>query len=108
MAVHDVEEDWSEVRLGTSEAAEEGVVLMRTQNGGVVMLPKSLRDLRGEALEVTQEIQDARAQMHELQARVDVLVETARDLGLSWNAIGWCVGTTGDAARRRWGAGSDE
>ena len=33
----------------------------------------------------------------------DELVAEARSAGLSWAVIGWSVGTTGEAARQRWG-----
>jgi hypothetical protein len=31
-------------------------------------------------------------------------VQEARSAGASWDAIGWSVGTTGEAARQRWAA----
>ena len=67
-----------------------------------VALPASIRRLTGERLEVVEEVQHVARQMEYLRARLDQLVPEARDLGVSWAAIGFSVGLTGEAARLRW------
>jgi hypothetical protein len=43
--------------------------------------------------------------IHVEQDRLDELIVAARDEhNVSWNAVGWCIGTTGENARKRWGA----
>lgn len=68
-----------------------------------VALPASIRRLSGERLDVIHEVQDVARQMELLRAQLDQLVPEARELGVSWAAIGFSVGLTGEAARQRWG-----
>jgi hypothetical protein len=94
--------DFDPVTIGTEEAAEDGVEIVRSESGRVAFVPRSVGRLRGEALEIASEIQEVVVGIREAQERLDSLVQEGREVGMSWSAVGWCVGTTGDAARRRW------
>lgn len=43
-------------------------------------------------------------QQRHLARELESLVQHMRDHGVSWQVIGWCVGTSGEAARQRWGS----
>ncbi len=80
----------------------DGVVVALAPAGGAYLMPKSVARLTGDAADVVAELQDAALARREINDRVEQLVCAARDLGASWDAIGWSVGTTGQAARQRW------
>jgi len=92
--------------LGIGRAYDEtegDVTVTRTPAGGVVILPASIRRLKGEQLELTAQLQSLVSEIGRLQEFLAEGVEVCRESGLSWGVIGWSVGTTGDAARKRWG-----
>ena len=70
-----------------------------------VALPASIRRLTGERLEIVGEMQQIAREAEYLRGRLDELVPEARELGVSWAAIGFSVGLTGEAARLRWSDG---
>ena len=81
---------------------------MRTGDGVGVVLPRAVRGLRGEALEAAAELQRVAVQRSELDEAMGHLAGHLRDLGVSWGVIGWSVGTTSQAAQKRWGKDVDE
>ena len=85
-----------------------GVAIMRTAGGSAVVVPRSVRNLPEEQLEVVAQVQDTARHLDELQERLTHLVGHLRDAGASWGVIGWSVGTTSQAARQRWGKDADE
>ncbi|WP_270890025.1 hypothetical protein [Pedococcus sp. 5OH_020] len=91
------------VTIGTAEAAQDGVSIVRAPSGRMAFVPRSVGRLKGEALEVATELQELVARIREDQVRLEQLVLEGRECGMSWAAVGWCVGTTGDGARKRWG-----
>jgi len=97
-------ENFDHLGIGRTHREEDGDVgITRTPEGGLVILPVSVRRLTGEALEVASDIQAVAAEIGALQERLTEGVAYGRQVGLSWGVIGWSVGTTGDAARKRWG-----
>ena len=92
-----------EIGNGDESEVADGVIVRRTPGGRAVLVPRSLRNLRGDAEECMAEVQKAVGVIHEAQQDLDQLVTEARDLGVSWGGIGWCVGTSEQAARQRWG-----
>lgn len=88
-----------DVRLYVSEG--------RDGHRQVTALPASVRRLTGERLEVINELQALGRQAEWIRNRYDLLVPEARELGVSWAAIGFSVGLTGEAARLRWGGLDD-
>jgi hypothetical protein len=70
------------------------------------LLPSSmLRQARADPPlgELFGRIQQNVVHRQELLRDLGALVEAARGRGGSWGHIGWCIGTTGEAARRRFG-----
>jgi hypothetical protein len=67
------------------------------------VLPRSLTRLSGEALEVASSVQHALADVGRLHELIAGHVVELRELGASWAAVGWCVGTTSEGARKRFG-----
>ncbi len=93
----------STVSIGTDDPGES-VGVMRTASRQAVILPRALMKLRGEQLEAAADLQHVVAELMRWQVKVDEAVADARAQGLSWGAVGWCVGTTAQAAQRRWAA----
>lgn len=80
----------------------EDVVLMVSESRAVI-LPRSLSRLGGEARAEARSLQQLGLQLQEIAEQIDAQVEQCRESGVSWSGIGWCLGTTGEAARQRWG-----
>jgi len=82
---------------------DEDVAIMKDDEGRATLVPRSLSRLSAEARSQTREIREVAEQIHGLQAKLDALILEGRDeFGLSWNAIGWSIGTSGQNAHRRW------
>ena len=67
------------------------------------VLPRSLRGLSAEAERMAAEVQLVARQRLELDEQLKQLVAGGRAAGLSWSALGWCVGVTGEAVRKTYG-----
>lgn len=80
----------------------EGVTIMRTASGRALMVPASVSRLRGDQADVVVALQDQAAAVHDAQLRLDALVDEAREMGVSWGAIGFSVGLSPQGARQRW------
>jgi len=85
------------------EAVNDGVEILRAPSGAHYFRPRSITKLTGDAADVIAEVQAAALQREKIGRRLEELVNEARECGASWDAIGWSVGTTGQAARQRWG-----
>ena len=66
-----------------------------------VVVPRTVQRLSGEAAEVLYEIQRDALEIEKRRDHISELVPLARDLGVSWSAIGWSIGTTPQAAQQR-------
>ncbi len=96
-----------------SEVGGEGVdqdfetVSLVVGGGGVSLFlpmpPAAAYKLSGPVAVRLSDLQEAVMKRRALLAEVDRLVEELREEGVSWNLIGWSVGTTSEAARQRWG-----
>jgi hypothetical protein len=84
------------------DATVFGVEFREVAGGGGYVLPRSIARLTGHAEVVVQHLQHLAITRQELEDAIAEAVLEGRQLGVSWNAIGWSVGTTGDAARKRW------
>lgn len=96
--------DVLDVRSGRADAPEGGVILHVPHDGAPAYFePISVRNSSPTQRAALQALgSTARA----LQIGADQLqdqVNAARDLGVSWNSIGWMIGLTGDAVRKRFG-----
>lgn len=89
------------------KAAAKGVtVRVVTDSDGnrsAVLVPVAFARLSQEAVEVVADLQRKALALREIGEQVEALVIESRNVGASWAVIGWSVGTTGDAARKRWG-----
>ena len=88
-------------------AAAKGVsVRVVTDSAGkrsAVLVPVAFARLSQEAVEVVADLQREALRLQEIRERVEALVIESRDVGASWAVIGWSVGTSESAARKRWG-----
>ena len=100
-AVSDYYDTATSLGNGTSDDDEVAIVL--TAGGGAVFVPQSLRNGSPKQLELARTLQRTVIKRQLLMDQVEDLVGQLRDGGVSWDSIGWCVGTTGEASRRRWG-----
>lgn len=78
-------------------------VLIEVLDGHAAMVPRSLKRLPAESkLLMAEGIKRVQA-IYELQNELESLIADMRDANVSWAAIGWVLGTTGEAARQRFG-----
>jgi hypothetical protein len=87
---------------------EEGAVeVVKTSTGEAffrpAVRPRSWDRLGEEGQYVLAGLQGIAAQIHEMQGHLEEHVLEARELGASWDLIGWSIGTTGEAVRQRFG-----
>lgn len=68
-----------------------------------IFMPRGISRLGSDGFEIAHSLQHTTMEMRRLSEALEVLVNEARALGFSWASIGFCVGTTGEAARQRWG-----
>ena len=87
---------------GTDEPGPDGVVIRRL-DGHAVVLPRALQNLDGEAVKVAGRLQLLARQRVDIAYELEYLVGAGRAAGLSWSALGWCLGVTGDAVRKAYG-----
>ncbi len=95
-------DDMDPVRSGR-DGVDEPVEVRRLAGGDAVLIPRALRGLTGERLELVSEVQHVAVEISRLQDRVDELVPELRAAGVSWNGIGWCLGMAAQSAQERWG-----
>lgn len=81
-----------EVHLGSPLAPGDSVAIMRTPEGHALLAPRSIRNLKGEALEVVADLQATVGRIQQDRARMLSLMAEARSLGVSYSAIGWSAG----------------
>ena len=98
-------EDLSPMR--DEEAARKGVqVRVHMAPDGkrsAVLVPRAFARLSEEAMEVVSDLQQKALLLHEIREQVQALVIESRAAGASWDVMGWSVGTSGNAAHKRWG-----
>lgn len=96
-----------DLRPMSDEVAYAGGVQVRIRTGHdgertTVIVPRAFARLSQEATEVVSDLQRKALQLQEIREQVEELVLVAREVGASWDVIGWSVGTTGRAAHQRW------
>lgn len=106
------DEDYDEIGVGrTGTAPGGGVDVMRlgvSEGGGIYFTPRALKRLNAEGREGIAALQQIAAGIGEAQLHLEEHVQWVRQAGASWDLIGWSVGTTGEAARQRWGVPRSE
>lgn len=88
-----------EISLGWDDV-DEPVVVTMTATGRVVMMPRSLRNLAGEAAEVAADLQAAALEVEQARLKCYRLAAELRDAGVPFSAIGWCMGVGPERARQ--------
>jgi hypothetical protein len=84
------------------QVVAEGVELHKTADGVAYLLPRAVKGLTGRALERYIDLQDAEREIWALREHQDDYVRELRAAGVSWASLGFAVGITGEAARKRW------
>jgi hypothetical protein len=87
---------------GRTEYDGEDIALTKDEFGRASIVPRSLLKLPPDVRAEMARVQRIASKISELQEELGQVVAEMREEGVSWAAIGWCVGTTGDAARKRW------
>lgn len=86
------------------EMAGDVTVSLDPMSGFGMLTPQSFDRLAPEDREACLELMRLVGKRRNLARDIDQAVEHLRaHHGVSWSLIGWCVGTTGEAARQRWG-----
>lgn len=97
-------EDWDGFDQGPTDFdGDEVLVVTGLPGGAAAVVPRSLERLDGESKVLMAAVMRKAAEINEMHAQLSELVAEARERGVSWAGIGWAVGTTGEAARQRWG-----
>ena len=98
-----VKEDEWEPSVGNGDT-DVGVVVYEDSEGDrhAIVVPRSVKALKGEALAVVTEIQAESRAVMKARERLDQLVPEARALGVSWNVIAWSTGMATQSAHERW------
>ncbi len=93
------------VQVGGLETGD--VEIVRTKTGEAFfrphVRPRAWDRLGPEGQAVLSGLQHIAGEMSQLQAHVELHVQDARELGASWDVIGWSLGVTGEGARQRYG-----
>jgi hypothetical protein len=88
-------------RFEEDDFSDDSIVL-QTGPGGAMMLPKSAARLDPDQREVLADLQRTGHELRDVEQRADDLAREAREVGVSWSLIGFCLGITGEAARLRY------
>lgn len=80
-------------------------IVVRSVDGirQAVLVPRGIERLGEEGHYWMHELQGSAIALRELADRLAGQVAGAREAGLSWDSIGFCIGTTGRAAQMRFG-----
>lgn len=89
--------------IGRTHTEQDGQIAVWRVDGQMVLVPRAYRRLSAEGKSVVSEMQEQVAHISQIQAALAESIAYARECGISWDLIGWSVGTTGNAARQRWG-----
>jgi hypothetical protein len=68
-----------------------------------VIVPRSVARLDPRQAGMVSDLQRHALLLQQVRGLIEANVLDARDLGVSWAVIGWTLGTTESAARKRWG-----
>lgn len=86
---------------GDVPADEDGIAVLLTPGGHAVLAPRSIRSLRGEALEAASDLQHTVSEIERLREQAYGLAYELRvQHGASWSAIAWCLGLSESRARQ--------
>lgn len=80
---------------------EDDVSFVREWDGELTVVPKSLRNAGPDKRAAITAMMRAAAAYEQAYAALSDAVADARDLGVSWDGVGWAVGSTGSGARKR-------
>lgn len=90
--------------IGSEHDGDVDVVVRTSgKDREAIFMPRGISRLGEEGFDQARELQRITSALRIGTERLDVAVLDARVLGFSWDSIGFCVGTTGEAARQRWG-----
>ncbi len=95
-------EDTEDLTLGSESS--ENVAVMLGGDGAAYFAPRSIREATPRQQSAAARIQTTVRLLGQGQVQLQMQVVDARFEGLSWEAIGWCMGLTGEAVRKRFGS----
>jgi hypothetical protein len=98
-------DDWEDASHVGVEGDGGSVRLSKALDGQPYLLPRSVTDLDGDQRQLLADVQHLVVIRAKALDEIGAMVGELRASGVSWGPIGWSVGTTADAARRRWGGG---
>ena len=103
------QDDFAQAGPGAGFEGEISIVV-REQDGRrqAVLVPRGIERLGEEGHFWMHELQGTAIALRQLTEKLAEQVEGAREAGLSWDSIGFCIGTTGRAVQMRFGEDLDE
>lgn len=92
-----------QIRAGRDDVeSEDYVAIVRgLASGSAYFAPRMIRNAPPHLREVYEQLQQCARQMAHLQEHVDELIGAGREMGASWDSLGWCLGLTGPGVRKR-------
>jgi hypothetical protein len=105
LPVDDVVLDTAELDYPRADLPDgsDGVAIGRDVLGQAYFVPRSIRNAGPEAQVVAASLQDAVRVIERMREQIGEGVAAGRAEGMSWDALGWCLGITGEAVRVRYG-----
>lgn len=79
----------------------DGVTVTLDSAGIAALRPVAFDRMTPEARALASDMLRNTGQQRQLSAELEEMVAHARRHGMSWNSIGWCVGTSAQAAQKR-------
>lgn len=87
---------------GNDEHDDESVAVTLAAGGVAGLVPESFGRLSSDERGLCTQLISLVGRRRWLAREIDDLVQHMRHHGLSWGVVGWCVGTSSEAARQRW------
>lgn len=82
---------------------DDGVTVSFGPDGRAMFKPRWLREASPAVVRDAEKLQSIAGALALGQEQLTVWVERSRRDGMSWERIGWCLGITGEAVRKRFG-----
>lgn len=106
MARYEDDDDWRDAGPGGAYDGEVSIVVQEIDGERqAAFVPRGIGRMGEEGLFWMNRMQTKTMQLRELALELETDIRDAREAGMSWDSIGFCIGTTGEGARKRYGDG---
>ena len=103
------QDDFAEAGPGAAHKGEAAIVVREIDGKRqAILVPRGIERLGEEGHFWMHELQGTAMQLRQLTERLAEQVDGAREAGLSWDSIGFCIGTTWRAVQMRFGEAPED